>query len=93
MREEFKDVYKNFAEKYGLHSQIQQCIEEMGELIKELCKYERYINSDKIESIESSVKEEIAEVLNMVEQLEFCFGETEIEKIRTELLMGFVSPS
>ena len=82
MREDFKNVYKDFADKYGLKSQMQQCIEEMSELIKELCKYERNIGTDKEEATIAAIKEEIADVLNMVEQLEYCFGEKDIEVIR-----------
>ena len=84
MREEFKPVYAKFEKKYGLHSQMQQCIEEMSELIKELCKYERNVGTDKEEDTINSIKEEIADVLNMVEQLEYCFGEDDIENIRTQ---------
>lgn len=82
MKEDFRNVYADFETKYGLDSQIQQCIEEMSELIKELCKYNRYKGTDKESQVLLSVKEEIADVLNMVEQLEYCFGETDIENIR-----------
>ena len=46
MRDEFKPVYKGFIDKYGIRSQRQQSIEEMSELIKELCKFERYAGTD-----------------------------------------------
>lgn len=84
MREDFKDVYKNFAEKYGLHSQMYQCIEEMSELIKELCKYERNIGTQKEQETIDAIKEELADVLNMIEQLEYCFGEQDVELIRNK---------
>ena len=84
MREEFKSVYADFEKKYGLRSQMQQCIEEMSELIKELCKYDRNFGTDKEDVTIAAIKEEIADVLNMVEQLEYCFGEHDIEKIRTQ---------
>lgn len=82
MKEEFKEVYRKFVDKYGLDSQITQCIEELSELTKELCKYQRYRNSDKEKAVVENIKEEIADVLNMVEQLQFSFGIDEIEKIR-----------
>ena len=82
MREDFKNVYKDFADKYGLKSQMQQCIEEMSELIKELCKYERNVGTEKETETINAIKEELADVLNMVEQLEYCFGEKDIEAIR-----------
>ena len=84
MREDFRSVYADFEKKYGLKSQMQQCIEEMSELIKELCKYDRTVGSDGEQQTIAAIKEEIADVLNMVEQLEYCFGEKDIEDIRTE---------
>ena len=84
MREDFKTVYADFEKKYGIRSQMQQCIEEMSELIKELCKYDRHLGTDKEQETINSIKEELADVLNMVEQLEYCFGEKEIEDIRSK---------
>ena len=82
MREDFKEVYHAFVTKYGERSQRMQCIEEMSELIKELCKLERYKGTDKEKAVIENIKEEIADVLNMVEQLEYVYGEEDIEKIR-----------
>ena len=82
MREEFVDVYKAFAEKYGVQSQCLQCIEEMSELTKELCKLERYRGTKKELEIVENIKEELADVLNMAEQLAYIFGADEIEQIR-----------
>ncbi len=86
MREDFKEVYDAFFKKYGEHSQIQQCIEEMSELIKELCKYERYKgqNVEKEAKAIEGIKEELADVLNMAEQLQYIFGIDEVEDIRNE---------
>ena len=84
MREDFRTVYEDFEKKYGLKSQMQPCIEERSELIKELCKYDRTVGSDGEQQTIAAIKEEIADVLNMVEQLEYCFGEKDIENIRTE---------
>lgn len=82
MREEFKPVYEKFIEVYGIKSQMRMCIEEMSELTKELCKLERNWDTAKRQEIENNIREEIADVLNMAEQLEYFFGEEEIEKIR-----------
>ena len=84
MTNDFKDVYDAFLKTYGLRSQIVQCVEEMSELTKELCKYERNLGAKNECKIIDAIKEEIADVLNMVEQLEYCFGESDIEKIRAE---------
>ena len=58
---------------------------------KELCKKIRLERDDFSENNEEKlaktiecVKEEIADVLNMAEQLEFYYGADEIEKIREE---------
>lgn len=60
-------------------------IEEMSELIKELCKYERYKDDkEKVEQILANIKEEIADVLNTVEQLSYYFGQEEVEVIRNQ---------
>lgn len=84
MRKDFIDVYEAFANKYGEQSQRYQCIEEMSELIKELCKLDRYKGTDKESQVVENIKEELADVLNMVEQLEYIFGEDDIENIRTQ---------
>ena len=83
MTDKYKEYYKKFIEEWGEESQLVVAIEEMSELTKELCKYKRnqILNKDNSETI-SNIKEEIADVLNMVEQLENMFGEDEIEKIR-----------
>ena len=66
------------------------CIEEMSVLTKELCKNRRIekgfivdAEKKKQENLEH-VREEIADVLNMVEQMEYIFGVDEIEKIREQ---------
>ena len=83
MREDYTTYYEKFIEAWGFESQIVVAMEEMSELTKELCKYKRneLLNKDNSETIKN-IKEEIADVLNMVEQLENMFGEEEIEKIR-----------
>ena len=54
----------------------------MSELIKELCKLERYRDTEKEFEIIKCIKEEIADVLNTVEQLYLYYGPEEIDKIR-----------
>ena len=91
MREDFKEGYKKFLDAWGEESQERMAIEEMSELIKELCKKIRLErddfsenNEEKLAKTIKNVKEEIADVLNMAEQLEFFYGAEEIEKIREE---------
>ena len=86
-----KELYKKLISSWGEDAQIRMCIEEMSELTKEICKFKRLENrynpkdnDEKRKENLEHLKEEIADVLNMAEQLEFIFGEEEIEKIRKE---------
>lgn len=91
MRDDFREGYKKFLDAWGQESQERMAIEEMSELIKELCKKIRLMRDDfaemddeRLKETINHCKEEIADVLNMTEQLEIYFGEEEIEKIREE---------
>ena len=84
MREDFVEVYKDFLDKYGMWSQCMQCIEEMSELTKELCKLNRYKDVLDKADMMVAIREEIADVLNMVEQLQYIFGAEEIDNIRLQ---------
>lgn len=55
------------ANHYGKKSQMLISIEEMSELTKEICKYERYENN------EQKIIDEIADVEIMIEQLKCLF--------------------
>ena len=82
MKEEYLEYYRRYLDEYGIKSESRICIEEMAELTKELCKYMRYSSSEKQGQNINAIREEIADVLNMAEQLEYYFGEEGIEKIR-----------
>ena len=91
MRKDFEDAYRKFLDAWGQESQERMAIEEMSELTKELCKKIRLTRDDfsennekKLEKTVKNIKEEIADVLNMAEQLEIYYGTEEIEKIREE---------
>lgn len=91
MRKDFVDSYKRFIEVWGENAQMLMAVEEMSELTKEICKFKRLENrynpkdnDEKRKENLEHLREEIADVLNMAEQLEFIFGEEEIEKIRKE---------
>lgn len=87
MRDDFVDAYKFFIDELVINSQMLMCIEEMSELTKELCKLDRYKGTNKEQEILANIREEIADVLNMTEQLEYYYGSDEIEKIRLEKLI------
>lgn len=80
MRKDFEEHYKNFLSSWGYDAQAFMAIEEMSELTKELSK--RYRKRQDYN--EEDLIEEIADVLNMVEQLEVYFGESKVEKVREE---------
>ena len=82
MKEEYIDIYKKYLDLFGIQSETRICIEEMAELTKELCKLERYRGTEKESMIIENIKEEIADVLNTVEQLYLYYGSEEIDKIR-----------
>ena len=85
MREDFRKDYQFFIDKWGIDAQMLMAVEEMSELTKELCKLNRFKdNNEKSKEIINNIKEEIADVINMAEQLEYYFGEQDIEKIRKE---------
>lgn len=92
MTEKYIENYKKYLDKWGDVVQMQMAIEEMSELTKEICKYIRYStfeseNVEKLETIKQDLMGEIADVINMAEQLELCFGIDEIEKIRSQKIL------
>ena len=87
----YEKEYRVFLEAWGEESQERMAIEEMSELIKELCKKIRLERDDfcesdneKLKKTVKNIKEELADVLNMTEQLIVYYGVEEIEKIRKE---------
>lgn len=65
------ELYKRALTVWGIGSQLMMAIEEMSELTKEICKYRRF--QDKQENYRENIKEEIADVLIMIEQLKYIF--------------------
>ena len=69
---------------WGYDAQARMAIEEMSELTKALCKYERFGKENAPQEIKDNILEELADVHNMIAQLEMYFGKKEIEKIRLQ---------
>ena len=67
-KQEMGCILQRATEKYGFEAQMQMAIEEMSELMKELCKYFRYAENDK------EIVEEIADVKIMIWQMEMLFN-------------------
>ena len=86
MDSKYKRIYDEFLERYDEEHEIILCIEEMSELTKELSKYLRYKGTDKEKLIKENIKEEIADVINTVGQMQNIFGIEEIDDIRDKKL-------
>lgn len=72
--EQKKGVLKRAIETYGKPSQVRMAIEEMSELTKALCKFERADSIDEWNKAFGNVIEEIADVQIMLDQLRIIFG-------------------
>lgn len=84
MEQDYTDFYKRFLDTWGYDAQSNVCIEEMSELTKALCKYTRFGKENAPQEIKDNVIEELADVLNMVEQMQEYFGKNEVIKIRQQ---------
>ena len=60
-----KQLYQQATNKWGVDAQLTVAIEELSELLKEICKYKR--------GELSGIAEEVADVEIMCEQLRFIF--------------------
>lgn len=90
-------ILEGSINKWGNTMQITVAIEELSELQKALCKCLRYLGSDHHENgkyppdVLSSIREEIADVSIMLNQLELIFGDCPEEEIaKLERLEGMV---
>ncbi len=83
----YEEEFKSLLETWGEESQHTLAIEEMSELTKELCKLQRYKNSEdkeKVSKIKENIIEEIADVLIVVKQLARIYGEEKVDEIREQ---------
>ena len=83
MVENNREFYKRCIDVWGEDAQIKMCIEEMSELTKELCKNWRKAKRNTPEQIDH-ICEEIADVQNMVDQMQLVFGEEKVEEYRKQ---------
>lgn len=88
MKEWKKSIYQEVKEKYGVESQIDQTLEELGELIQALIKLRRTKNKSPEKHMEAweNLHEEIADVENMLNQLKHMFDGELVEKYRNKKL-------
>ena len=82
-----QETYRQILDCFGNTMQCIVAIEEMSELQKELCKYLRGLQYHDYAEVLADVREEIADVQIMLDQLKMIFddGET-VEKIIDEKL-------
>ena len=81
-----KYLLKEAINTFGVDSQLNIAVEELSELIKEICKAKRY--SDRVDVYwYNSLCEEMADVIIMIEQLQMIFDNKEdVEKYVNEKL-------
>lgn len=84
---DFHKEFKEMLDAWGEDAQINICIEEMAELTMALCKYLRHkrfggVDPDKAAKNLENIREEIADTLNCVTQMQYIFGEREVDDIR-----------
>lgn len=84
MKQDWTEFYKKFLDAWGYDAQSNVCIEEMSELTKALCKFARFGKDSAPQEIKDNVIEEIADVLNMAEQMAYYFGSDKVEKVRQQ---------
>lgn len=73
-----KEILEKAIDTYGMHAQVDMCLEEMAELSKALLKMRRPDGNiaDKLDNI----REEIADVQIMIDQMKMIYGEELVEK-------------
>ena len=76
------EFYQKCVDVWGVDAQIKMCIEEMSELTKEFCKYYRKGEMNCEQEIKDHICEEIADVQNMIDQMQMIFGIEKVEEIR-----------
>lgn len=86
-KNEIKFFLNEAIQFWGVECQSNVCLEELGELIQAICKYRREGYEDAPEIFKEKVLEELADVHNMITQLEMYFGEEEVNKIRIQKIM------
>lgn len=77
------EILKQAIAIYGGDAQTDVCIEECGELIKALLKYRRYERFGQTcdEQALANIREEIADVQIMIDQMRLIYGDTVQEEI------------
>ncbi len=84
MEEKETNIYQQTIDKWGETAQLDQMIEEMAELTLAISKYKRQFNDSLLDYQKVGVMEnlyvEIADVKMMIEQMEYMFGQENVDK-------------
>lgn len=79
---------KSIARYYGFNSQSNVLVEEMSELTKEICKYNRAKDITEQEKIFYNIEEELADVIIMISQVLYLWAdEKKVSKIIDEKIL------
>ncbi len=81
-----EEIFKRVITNWGINSQIDMFIEESSELTKAFMKLRRARGSEDEARCLKEVVEEIADVMNCIEQMRYYFGETEVDLVREKKL-------
>ena len=78
------NIYKRIVDTWGVESQINMLIEEMGELLQAISKYRRAQNKDDKTKIEAydHLCEEVADVENMMSQMRYMLDSDRIDEYK-----------
>ena len=68
-----QEIIERAISAYGMDAKILMAVEEMSELTKALCKVSRTIGTDKYAAVLENVKEEVADVQIMLDQVRAIF--------------------
>ncbi len=81
---ERKEILERAIHTYGQHAQVDMCLEEMAELAKALLKMRRSGGdiADKLDNI----REEIADVQIMIDQMRMIYGDEAVERVERDKL-------
>ena len=84
MEEKETNIYQQTIDKWGETAQLDQMMEEMAELTLAISKYKRQFNDSLLDYQKVGVMEnlyvEIADVKMMIEQMEYMFGQENVDK-------------
>jgi NTP pyrophosphatase (non-canonical NTP hydrolase) len=86
-------LYNEAMKRWGEDSQINQMLEEMGELITAINKYRRYKNCDKKTKAPymANLFEEMADVQMCLEQMQNYFGEQKYKRAFKKKMQKFIN--